>query len=111
MKFNNLRNLGMLSIIINFLSVYNIIFGIWSIIMLILAWFIYKNSNETHKLNKDKKITAYIQTFMASVFMFLSTVMGGIGIYMFYLFLRFNLSNYVYYSNSSRTYYILLLCY
>jgi magnesium-transporting ATPase (P-type) len=87
--------LGILSTIFCALSFYNAVFSIWSIILIILAWFVVKNRDAVEKSAQDKKILGFIQTFMLGVFIFMSTVMGGIGIYMLHFPISNNLSSFM----------------
>jgi apolipoprotein N-acyltransferase len=82
MNFKSYLKLGILSIVICTLSFYNLVFSVWSIILIILSWFIVNNRDAVGKSAQDKKVLGFIQTFMLGVFIFMSTVMGGIGIYL-----------------------------
>ncbi len=82
MNFKSYMKLGILSILVNLISVYNAVFGLWSIIMIIFAWFIVKNRDAAAKPAQDKKVLGLVQTVMLGIFIFMSTVMGGMAIYM-----------------------------
>jgi len=95
MNFKSYMKLGILSFVFCALSFYSVVFSVWSIILIILAWFVVKNRDAAGKSAEDKKVLGFIQTFMLGVFIFMSTVMGGIGIFMLHVPISDNLSSFM----------------
>ncbi|GAB3803370.1 hypothetical protein [Virgibacillus kimchii] len=95
MNFKSYMKAGMLSLVMCTLSFYNLVFSVWSVILLILAWFIVKNRDAVGKSAQDKKILGVIQTFMLGVFIFMSTVMGALGAYMLHFPISNNFSSFM----------------
>jgi hypothetical protein len=63
--------------------------------MIIFAWFIVKNRDTVEKSAQDKKVLGAVQTIMLGIFIFMSTVMGALGIYMLHYPIWNNLSSYM----------------
>ncbi|MBT2215304.1 hypothetical protein KK120_05625 [Virgibacillus dakarensis] len=71
--------IAILSTVINFSSVFNVAYGVWSIVLLIFSIFAV-NNRDSEKIEKDKRLLGFIHTFMLCVIIFISTSMGSIWI-------------------------------
>ncbi|GGB56346.1 hypothetical protein GCM10011409_37430 [Lentibacillus populi] len=60
-------------------SVFNVAYGVWSIVLLIFSIFAV-NNRDSEKIEKDKRLLGFIHTFMLCVIIFISTSMGIIWI-------------------------------
>lgn len=70
--------IAIISLIVNAASVFNVGYGFWSIVLLFVAVFEI-GMRDSNKMTKDKKVYGFIYTFMLSVFLFMSLVMGFAG--------------------------------
>ncbi len=80
MDIKKYKKVALLSLIINFASLFNVVLGLWSFIMLLFAFFIHNNIKHASRTQKDKKRLGVGQTFMVGVLIFLSTGQTFIGI-------------------------------
>ncbi|MCR6105448.1 hypothetical protein HXA34_04015 [Salipaludibacillus agaradhaerens] len=80
MDIKKYKKVAFLSLIINFASLFNVVLGLWSFIMLLFAFFIHNNIKHASRTQKDKKRLGVGQTFMVGVLIFLSTGQTFIGI-------------------------------
>ncbi|MCR6097696.1 hypothetical protein HXA31_00385 [Salipaludibacillus agaradhaerens] len=80
MDIKKYKKVALLSLIINFASIFNVVLGLWSFIMLLFAFFIHNNIKHASRAQKDKKRLGAGQTFMVGVFIFISTIQTFIGI-------------------------------
>ncbi|MTW87271.1 hypothetical protein F3157_16660 [Virgibacillus dakarensis] len=71
--------IAILSTVINVSSVFNVAYGVWSIVLLIFSIFAV-NNRDSEKIEKDKRLLGFIHTFMLCVIIFISTSMGIIWI-------------------------------
>lgn len=75
MSFKSGVKFAILAIVVNLMSVFMAIFGIWSAIYLVFLVFII-NNRDSNKMLRDKKVFAFIQAFMLVVFTFIFTMFG-----------------------------------
>jgi undecaprenyl pyrophosphate phosphatase UppP len=94
MDIKKYKKVALLSLIINFASIFNAVLGLWSFIMLLFAFFINNNIQHASRIQKDKKRLGVAQTFMVGVFIFLSTIQTFIGIVMLNYVVQTYLANY-----------------
>lgn len=81
MSLKKYINIAIVAIVVNLASVFNAVFAVWSLILLIFSVF-QIGVRDSNKLEKDKKVYGLIHTIMLSVIIFMSSVMGVIGILM-----------------------------
>ncbi|UTR13569.1 hypothetical protein MM221_13160 [Salipaludibacillus sp. LMS25] len=80
MDIKRYKKIAILSLIINIASIFNVVLGLWSFIMLLFTFFIYNNIKHASRTQKDKKRLGAGQTLIVGVVIFLSTGQTFIGI-------------------------------
>jgi len=80
MDMKKYKRMALLSLLINSASIFNAVLAIWSILILLFAFFVNSNIKHSSRIQKDKKLLGFAQTAMLGIFIFLSTGQTFIGI-------------------------------
>ncbi|MBM7540657.1 hypothetical protein [Amphibacillus cookii] len=93
MGFKKYVKIAILSVIINFLSIFSVILSVWSLIMLLIALFV-KRNKKSSRTQKDKKLVGVMQIALIGVAIFISTVHAFISVVMFNYIVQTYLSSF-----------------
>ena len=83
---------GILAILFNAGSLYNVTLAVWSLAILIFSFFLL-GDKQSHPA-KDMKIFGFIQSFMLLIFLFLSLGTGFLGFYQLWFVVNEHLSSF-----------------